>query len=59
MHEQRNPAEAANSPEFVAVRSIAWRDLCPWLLLFRCPRLALRVDVLTLATAGSVFPVTA
>lgn len=34
------------------LRSIAWLDLCPWLMLFRCPGLALRVETLFLAAIG-------
>jgi len=38
----------------LALRSIAWKDLCPWLMLFRAPGLALRMEVLFLATAGGI-----
>ena len=38
----------------VVLRTIVWKDLCPWLLLFRCPGIALRMDILALATAGGV-----
>ena len=34
------------------VRRIAWRQLCPWLLLFQAPRLALRLPVMFLAFAA-------
>ncbi len=34
------------------LRSIAWLDLCPWLLLLRCPGLALRVETIFLAAVG-------
>ena len=54
MHEQRDQADNPTSSEAVALRSIAWRDLCPWLMLFRCPRLALRIEVLFLATVGGI-----
>lgn len=36
------------------LRSVSWRDLCPWLMLFRCPTLALRMEVLFLAAAGGI-----
>ena len=54
MQDQPHSSDQPATPESVALRSIAWRDLCPWLLLFRCPRLALRGNVLLLATAGGV-----
>ncbi len=38
------------SNEIGRLRSIAWRDLCPWLLLFRVFRLSVSMHVLFLAT---------
>jgi hypothetical protein len=40
--------------ERARLQSIAWLDLCPWLMLFRCPGLALRLDTLFLATLGGL-----
>ncbi|MCA9268620.1 MAG: hypothetical protein KDA41_09125, partial [Planctomycetales bacterium] len=36
------------------LHSVAWLELCPWLLLFRCPALALRVQNLLRAVCGGV-----
>jgi hypothetical protein len=36
------------------VRAISWLDLCPWLLLLRTPAIALRLEVLFLATLGGL-----
>lgn len=36
------------------LRSIAWLDLCPWLMLFRCPGIAIRLEIIFLATLGGV-----
>lgn len=36
------------------VRAISWLDLCPWLLLVRTPAIALRLEVLFLATVGGL-----
>ncbi len=36
------------------VRGISWRDLCPWLILFRTFGLASSLSVLVLGTAGAV-----
>lgn len=35
------------------LRAISWRDLCPWLILFRSFGLAIRFEILLLATAGA------
>jgi hypothetical protein len=35
------------------VRSIAWRDLCPWMILFRLYRLSVSVQLLLLAFLGA------
>jgi hypothetical protein len=40
--------------ERVVVREIAWRDLLPWLVIFRTFRLAKAMPVLFLATLGAV-----
>ncbi|MFV1966707.1 MAG: hypothetical protein ACC628_14885 [Pirellulaceae bacterium] len=37
-----------------SVRRIAWRDICPWLIIFRCFRLSISVPVLLLATLGTL-----
>ncbi len=34
------------------LRRVAWRQICPWLLLFQTPRLALRLPILALAFAA-------
>jgi len=34
------------------VRRIAWREICPWLMIFRSFRLAISLPVLSLATLG-------
>ena len=34
------------------IRSISWRDLCPWTILFRTFSLALNPNIILLATAG-------
>ena len=36
------------------LRQISWRDLCPWLILFRTFRLAIRLPILFLATCGAI-----
>lgn len=36
------------------VRSISWRDLCPWLILFRALRLAFHPGLIALATVGAL-----
>lgn len=36
------------------VREISWRDLCPWLLLFRTFRLAVSLPLITLGTLAAV-----
>ena len=36
------------------VRAVSWLDLCPWLLLVRTPAIALRLEVLFLATLGGL-----
>jgi hypothetical protein len=36
------------------LRSVSWRDCCPWLILFRTLRLAIGVQVLLLASLGAV-----
>lgn len=40
--------------ERVDVRGIAWRDVCPWLILFRTFGLAIALPVLFLATLGAM-----
>jgi hypothetical protein len=40
--------------ESQAVRSISWRDVCPWLILFRTFRLAVSLPILLLATGGAL-----
>lgn len=35
------------------LREISWRDVCPWLVLFRTFRVAIGVQVLTLASIGA------
>ena len=40
------------SDERGVLRQISWRDLCPWLLIYRAAGLALRVELLLLAAAG-------
>ena len=42
------------SEEQGVIRRIAWRELCPWLLLFRTFRLAISLPVLLLATIGAL-----
>ncbi len=37
------------------VRSISWRDLCPWTLLFRVFRLSVSLQPLALALLGALF----
>src|SRR5262245_23244184 len=37
------------SPE---LRRIAWREVCPWLIIFKCLNISLSIPLLTLATAG-------
>lgn len=34
------------------VRRIAWREICPWLIIFRSFRISISLPVLVLATAG-------
>ncbi|MBP87000.1 MAG: hypothetical protein CMJ64_09835 [Planctomycetaceae bacterium] len=36
------------------IRRIAWREICPWLIIFRSFRLSISLPVLLLATAGWV-----
>jgi len=38
----------------LVLRAISWRDLCPWLLLFRTFRLAISLPLLTLGTLAAV-----
>lgn len=38
----------------VTLRDVAWRDLCPWLIILRTFRLAFRVRVLLLAVAALI-----
>ncbi len=38
----------------VVVRELAWRDLCPWLILFRTFGLAITLPILFLATLGTL-----
>jgi hypothetical protein len=38
--------------QHVVMQSISWRDFCPWLILFRTFRLAVSVQLLSLATAA-------
>lgn len=40
------------SDEIHAVRAISWRDVCPWILIFRTVRLALRLPLLFVATVA-------
>ena len=42
------------SAEQGVVRRIAWRELCPWLMIFRTFRLAISLPVLLLATVGAL-----
>jgi hypothetical protein len=42
------------SQEHTTVRAVSWLDLCPWLLLVRTPAIALRLEVLFLATIGGL-----
>jgi hypothetical protein len=42
------------SEEGVSVRRLAWKELCPWLAIFRCFRLAISLPVLFLATIGVI-----
>lgn len=42
----------AHEPSSVVVRGISWRDLFPWLLLFRVFQQAISVPALVLATGG-------
>ncbi len=42
------------SCEPCVVRSVAWRDLCAWILLFRLFRLSVTVPLLLLALAGAL-----
>jgi hypothetical protein len=34
------------------VRRVAWREICPWLILFRCFRMSISLPILSFATAG-------
>jgi hypothetical protein len=36
------------------VRRIAWREICPWLIIFRCFRVSISMPVLFLATVGTL-----
>jgi hypothetical protein len=36
------------------LRRVDWRELCPWLMIFRCLRLALTIPILFLATVGAL-----
>src|SRR5262245_31633963 len=36
------------------LRRVAWQDLCPWLKIFRCFRLAISLPLLSLATLGAL-----
>jgi hypothetical protein len=38
----------------VVVREVSWRNLCPWLVIFRTFRLAISLPVLLLATTGTL-----
>ncbi len=40
--------------QHATVRAVSWLDLCPWLLLVRTPAIALRLEVLFLATVGGL-----
>ncbi len=40
--------------ERVVVREMAWRELCPWLILFRTFGLAISLPILFLATLGTL-----
>lgn len=42
------------SHDGAVLRAIAWRDLCPWLLLFRTFRLAIGMPLLIVATMGTL-----
>ena len=42
------------SDERIVLRRVAWRELCPWLMIFRCFRLAISIPVLFLATIGTL-----
>ena len=37
-----------------AVRKVEWDELCPWLILLRCFRMAIGFRLLVLAAAGAV-----
>jgi hypothetical protein len=39
------------------VRKVEWTELCPWLILFRCFRMAIGFRLLLLATAGALVTV--
>ena len=39
------------------VRKVEWTELCPWLILFRCFRLAIGFRLLLLSTVGAVLTV--
>jgi hypothetical protein len=40
------------SDDQVTLRSVSWRDCCPWLIIFRTVGLAISMQVLFLATVG-------
>ena len=54
MNDTNQHRSSSTATDSVVLRTIAWKDLCPWLMLFRCPGIALRFDILFLATTGAV-----
>ena len=40
--------------ERLVLRRVEWREVCPWLMIFRCLRLAISIPILFLATIGTL-----